>query len=240
LAAAGMVIPVLVVEDENPTGWLEAAALVADYVIWTTFALEVVIMLAVTTDRRRWCRTHWMDILVTVATPPFLLAALEPFQIARLLRLLRLLRLAPIVRKAFSPGGIKTAAILAGISVGAGALIFNAVNNVSLQDGILISAFGLLSGNTGPNDVPAASAQVATILLRIIGILVVVFFTGAVAERFVRADIEGTAEAEEEAEVVRNDALLNELAAIRGDIAQLKAQVAAYAEDVGQPTGTGQ
>jgi voltage-gated potassium channel len=239
LIAAAMVIPVLVLQNENVQGSLKVATHIADYVIWSVFALEVGIMLSVTTDRRRWCRTHALDIIVTIATPPFLMAALEPFQVARLLRLLRLLRLAPIFRKAFSPGGIKTATILSCVSVAAGALIYNSLAHVSFGNGLLISTFALLAGNTGPNKVPEVSSQVATITLRIVGILVVVFFTGAVAERFVRADIEGTAEAEEEAEAARNEALLNELAAIRGDIAQLKAQVSRYADEVGQPASAG-
>ena len=235
LIAAAMVIPVLVLQNEEVQGTLKVVTHIADYLIWSMFALEVVIMLGVTTDRRRWCKDHALDIIVTVATPPFLMAALEPFQVARLLRLLRLLRLAPIFRKAFSPGGIKTAAILGGVSIAAGGLVYNSVAHVSFGKGLLISSFGLLSGNTGPNKVPEVSSQVATIALRIVGILVVVFFTGAVAERFVRADIEGTAEAEEAAENARNEVLLNELAAIRGDIAQLKVQVALYAEDA-QPS----
>ena len=239
LVAAAMVIPELIIEDHNPTGGLAVACTVANYVIWSAFALEVAIMLAVTTDRKRWCRTHWLDILITVATPPFVLEMLKPFQVMRLLRLLRLVRLAPLVRKAFSPGGLKTAGILTGLSVAAGAIVYNSLVHVSLGTGLLVSAFGLLSGNTGPTKIPDASSQIATIVLRIIGILVVMFFTGALAERFVRADIEEAAADEELAESAREDTLLNELAAIRGDIAQLKAQVAAYAEDAGQPTGTG-
>jgi len=222
LIAAVFVIPVLILQNENVTGVLGSITRAADYVIWSIFALEVIVMMVVTTDRRRWARDHWIDIIVTVITPPFVMAALEPFQVGRLLRLTRLLRLAPILRKAFSPGGIKTAMILSALSVGAGAVIYNSLTGVSLGKGMLISAFGLLSGNTGPNKVPEVSSQIATIMLRIIGILVVVFFTGAVAERFVRADIEGTAEAEADLDEQRNELLMAEIRSLQSQMTRIE------------------
>jgi voltage-gated potassium channel len=225
LIAAAFVIPVLVLQNEKVTGILGSITHAADYVIWSIFALEVIVMMVVTTDRRRWARDHWLDIIVTIATPPFLLAALEPFQVGRLLRLTRLLRLAPILRKAFSPGGIKTAMILSALSLGAGALIYNSLTGVSFGKGMLISAFSLLSGNTGPNRVPDVSSQIATIVLRIIGILVVVFFTGAVAERFVRADIEGTAEAEADLDEQRNELLMAEIRSLQSQMTRIEVRL---------------
>jgi voltage-gated potassium channel len=225
LIAAASVIPLLVLQNHNVTGLLGDLTGIADYLIWGIFALEVGVMLSVATDRRRWAKEHALDIVVTVATPPFLLAALQPLQAARLLRLMRLLRLAPIFRKAFSPGGIKTALILAAVSVGAGALIYDTLSTVSFVDGLLISTFGLLTGNTGPHKVPEVPSQVATIALRVIGILVVAFLTGAVAERFVRADIEGSAETEADLDDKRNEVLLAELKAIREEIAEIKSAV---------------
>jgi hypothetical protein len=231
LIAAASVIPVLVLQNQKVTGVLGAVTGVADYVIWGIFALEVSVMMCVASDRRRWAKEHALDIVVTVATPPFLLAALEPLQAARLLRLMRLLRLAPIFRKAFSPGGIKTAMILAAVSVAAGALIYNTLASVSFGDGLLISTFGLLTGNSGPHKVPEVSSQLATIALRVVGILVVAFLTGAVAERFVRADLEGSAEAEADLDDKRNEVLLAELKAIREELAEVKAAVGLHAQD---------
>jgi hypothetical protein len=90
---------------------------------------------------------------------------------------------------------------------------------------MLISAFSLLSGNTGPNRVPDVSSQIATIVLRIIGILVVVFFTGAVAERFVRADIEGTAEAEADLDEQRNELLMAEIRSLQSQMTRIEVRL---------------
>jgi hypothetical protein len=191
-------------------------------------------MLAVATDRKRWARSHVLEIVVTLLTPPFLLAALEPFQVARLLRLVRLLRLAPLVRKAFTPGGLKTAGILGAVSVGAGALIYNSTAGFSIGKGFLISGFAILAGNTGPTKVPGPGSQIATLVLRIIGIAIVAFFTGALAERFVRADLDGVAKADAEAdakELENQEIILAELKAVRIELAHLREMTAANSAD---------
>jgi voltage-gated potassium channel len=225
LIAAGLVLPLLVVQSQVPTGALKTATDLLDYGIWAVFAVEVVVMLSITTDRKRWARTHWLDLLITIATPPFLIAALQPLQAARLLRFLRIVRLAPIIRKAFSPGGLKVAALVSAFSVAAGAILYFNFSGFDYGQSILVSGFAFLAGNTGPVKTPDAGSQVTTIVLRIVGIAAVAFFTGALAERFVRADLEEAAEAGA-GDHDMQELMLAEIQALRSDVAEMKAALA--------------
>jgi hypothetical protein len=49
-------------------------------------AIEAVTMLAVVPDRWRWLREHPIEVVVVVATPPFLPASLQSIRALRLLR----------------------------------------------------------------------------------------------------------------------------------------------------------
>jgi hypothetical protein len=68
--AAILVIPVIYIEQsEHGEPW-STLATVANWVIWLLFLAEVVVMLAVVPDRRRWARTHPLELAIVVLTPP--------------------------------------------------------------------------------------------------------------------------------------------------------------------------
>jgi len=90
LIAALLVIAVIVVEQSD-TGepWRTVAGLL-NWAIWIAFAVELIVMLAVVPDRWRWLRTHPLEVVIVVLTPPFLPASLQALRALRVLRLLRL------------------------------------------------------------------------------------------------------------------------------------------------------
>jgi hypothetical protein len=120
LVAALLVIPVIAIEQSEAGEPWRAIAALLNWAIWIAFALEVVVMLAVVPDRRRWLRGHPLELVVVVLTPPFLPASLQALRALRILRLLRLIRVAPLVRRLFSLDGLRYAAILAGLTSATG------------------------------------------------------------------------------------------------------------------------
>lgn len=112
IVAALLVIPVIVIE-ESPVGepW-DSIASVLNWLIWIAFLAEAVTMLAVVPDRRRWLREHPVEVVVVVATPPFLPASLQSIRVLRLLRLLRLFPLLRYGQRLFSAEGLRYAARL--------------------------------------------------------------------------------------------------------------------------------
>ncbi len=79
-----LVIPLLV---DLPSG-VKAAFIAADWFIWAAFAFEYVVRLVLSSQRWRFVRRQWADLLIVVL--PFL----RPLRIVRSARALRLLRLA--------------------------------------------------------------------------------------------------------------------------------------------------
>lgn len=75
------------------------ACLVLNWAIWIVFALELVTMLAVVSNRWRWLRKHPLEVAVVLLTPPVMPASLQAARALRLLRVLRLVRLMKVPRK---------------------------------------------------------------------------------------------------------------------------------------------
>src|SRR5215217_9291002 len=71
LLAALLAIPVIVVQESNFGRPWEGVADVLDWVIWGAFVLQLVVMLAVVPDRRRWLTNHPLEVLIVLLTPPF-------------------------------------------------------------------------------------------------------------------------------------------------------------------------
>ena len=56
-------------------------ATVANWIIWSLFLADVVVMLAVVPDRRLWFRKHVLEVAIVVLTPPFLPANLQALRV---------------------------------------------------------------------------------------------------------------------------------------------------------------
>src|SRR5213592_3534477 len=77
MVAAALTLPMVAISESHPGGVLEDVARVLNWVTWVAFAIELMVMLAVVPDRRRWLRHHPLDLVIVVFTPPVLPAALQ-------------------------------------------------------------------------------------------------------------------------------------------------------------------
>jgi voltage-gated potassium channel len=107
LIAAVLVIPVIVIEESSVSDTWKTIGGILNWAIWLTFAVEVVVMLAVVPSKGRWLRENPLDVAIVLFTPPFLPASLQALRVFRLLRLARLFRLAPLARRLFSLEGLR-------------------------------------------------------------------------------------------------------------------------------------
>ena len=105
LVAAGLVIPTLLLDQPDIGEPWHAIGVALNWLIWTAFLIELVVMLAVTPNRWRYLRHNPLDLVIVVLTPPFITAIFNGVRLLRLVRVARLLRLKPLVAWLFRSGG---------------------------------------------------------------------------------------------------------------------------------------
>jgi voltage-gated potassium channel len=221
LVAALLVIPVIVIEESNVSDTWKTIGTILNWGIWITFALEVVVMLAVVPSKRTWLRDNPLDVAIVLFTPPFLPTSLQALRVFRLLRIVRLFRLAPLARSLFSLEGLRYAALLVALTViGSGAAYAAVEENKSTWDGVWWAITTMTTVGYGGAPV-SAWGKVITIVLLLVGIGFVAIVTGAVAERFLATEIEDVADATAEVEATEGE-VLAELRAIRTRLDRLE------------------
>jgi voltage-gated potassium channel len=211
LVAAALVVPVIVVEQSDAGEPLSAIASVANWTIWLVFLSEVVVMLVIVPDRRRWLRENPLDVAIVVLTPPLLPASLQALRLFRLLRLLRLLRVVQATRRLFSPQGFHWVALLALLTAFGGGAAFAAVEQGHNEhvhntwDGVWWAIATMTT--VGYGDVfPATDwGRAIAIVVMVVGIGFLSVLIGVVAQRFVEPDLR-EAEAEIEREIGETEA----------------------------------
>jgi voltage-gated potassium channel len=225
LVAAALVVPVVVIEQADPNATLETVAGVANWAIWLVFLFEVIFMLSVVPDRRRWLLDNPLDVAIVVLTPPFLPASLQALRVFRLLRLLRLLRVLQAARRLFSPKGLQWALLLGLLTTFLGGAAFAAVEkgpnkDVSdTWDGIWWAVCTMTTVGYGDIGPVTDWGRVLAIVVMLVGIGVLSLVIGATAERFVATDV---AEAQEE--VV--DELEDSQAFVRRELREISGRLA--------------
>ncbi len=188
LVAALLVIPLIAIEESAVGEPWDTLATALNWGVWTAFLAEIVVMLRVVPDRRRWLRDHPLELAIVILTPPFLPASLQAARVLRLLRLLRLLRAAPLVRRLLSLEGIRDAAVVSLSIVLVGGAAFVAAEKgqqLSAWDGFwwaLTTVTTVGYGDISPQT-PAGRAIAAVVML--VGIGFVALITGAAAERII-------------------------------------------------------
>ena len=90
ILAALITIPLTIVEINGQNG---DSFFVADWAIWSVFALDYGLGLALAEDRRRYVRGAWLLLLIVVLSVPVLPAAFGAVRLARLARAFRIVRL---------------------------------------------------------------------------------------------------------------------------------------------------
>jgi voltage-gated potassium channel len=214
LVAALLVIPTVVIEESDLSPAWKLLASVLNWIIWLVFVAQVATMLVLTKHRWRWIRSHPLEVLIVILTPPFLPAGLQSLRILRLLRLLRVAITARSLRFYFSISGLKFATLIAIFGVlGAGAL-YAAVEpqHMSTWDGVwwAINTVTTAGSYYSPQ---TTTGRAITIAVLVVGVGYIAVLTGAIAQLFIRAM---HAEVNAEADLGRRiDALSTEIASLR-------------------------
>ena len=195
LVAALLVIPALGIEESGAGEPWHAVANVLNWAIWSAFAVEAAVMLAVVPQRWRWIRTHPLEVAIVILTPPFLPPSLQALRVFRLLRLIPLLRLGRIGKHLFSLEGVSWAGLLAVLTtVVAGAAYSSVEKGASTWDGLWWAVSTVTTVGYGDEFPKTDLGRGLGIALMLIGIGFVAVLTGAIAERFMAARIEETQE----------------------------------------------
>jgi voltage-gated potassium channel len=92
LVVAILWLPVLVIPlVSHPSATVATSLTAVDYFVWAIFVVEYLVKLYLVPDRRRFVRTHLIDLLVILV--PFL----RPLRMARVLRVFKLARVATVL-----------------------------------------------------------------------------------------------------------------------------------------------
>jgi len=226
--AALLVIPVVVIEASHVSSTWKTFGLALNWVVWTAFAVELVVMLAVSPSRMAWLRSHPLEAAIVVLTPPFLPASLGALRLFRLLRLLRLLVVVKETRRLFTVDGMRLAAVLAGIAALGGGAIFSAVEagHHSVWDGTWWAITTMSTVGYGDFVPKTVIGRAVAVALMFVGVGFFALVTGAVAQRFLAGEIEQADEAiVDDVEEVRAD-VLRELHDLSERLATLERKIA--------------
>jgi voltage-gated potassium channel len=217
LVAALLTIPAIAIEQADAGSPWNTIALVLNWTIWSAFIAEILLMLSVSPSRAAWLRSHPLELMIVILTPPFLPAALQAARVFRLLRLLRLVKLAVLTRRLLSTEGVRDAAVLALLTVLGGGAAFAAVEEgaqrLSTWDGIWWAMTTVTTVGYGDVEVKTDGGRIIALVVMLVGIGFVAILTAAAAERFMRARKDSAIELQE----VRSklDEVLRQLDALR-------------------------
>ena len=224
LVAAVLVIPVIVIEESSWEQPWTTLASVLNWTIWSAFVAEVVAMVAIVPDRWRWLRQHPLDVAIVILTPPFLPASLQAARLFRLFRLVRLLRLMQLVRQLFSLEGLRYASLLAGLTALGGGAAFAEVENRSTWTGVYWAVTTMTTVGYGDVTPKTDWGRAIAIVVMLVGIGFLTLVIGAIAQRFLAAQVAEVRELEEE-ELQTVDAVLGELNDVMTRLRRLEAGV---------------
>ena len=193
IVAALLAIPTIIMQESNlGEGW-EILASVLDWSIWAVFAANLVIMLALVPDRKRWLIRNPMDVLIVVLTPPFLPATLKLARLLPIARLVWLMVVANRMRNVFSLQGLRYAALIVFTIVVGGGAVFVAVErsqDLSTWDGLWWAAETVTTVAYGDIYPTTALGRIVATVVMTAGIGFVALLTGALAQRFLYGENE--------------------------------------------------
>jgi voltage-gated potassium channel len=234
LIAAALVLPTVALSESHPSGPLQTVAFALNWITWTAFLIELVVMLAVVPERWTWLKHHPLDLIIVVLTPPILPAGLQSLRALRLLRLLRLFRLAQLSREVFSLQGLRYSAFLAVLTIVGGGAVFGAFEKHSQhltfwQDTYWsITTMTTLGSNIYPSTV---GGQIVSTAILLIGIGFVALLTGGFAQRFLAPELSEIEQELREEELRPEEVALRELASVQEQLQALQLAVEKLARE---------
>ena len=233
LVAALLTLPAVAIDQANFGNGVDPVAVALNWATWVPFLIEVVVMLAIVPDRRRWLREHPIEIVIVVLTPPILPPGLQSLRVLRLLRLLRLMRLAQLARRVFSLEGLRYAALLAALSAIAGGAAFVAFEHTHNYDdwtGIYwaVTTMTTLGSNIYPT---TTGAEITSVVLLLVGISFVALLTGAIAQRVLGPELAEVEAELEEGEQSAEAIALRSMHEIRSQLQGLEAALEQLIDD---------
>lgn len=208
VVAALLTLPIIVIQESDFGDPWPAVATALNWITWTVFLVEAVLMLSVTPDRWRWARHHVIDLAVVVLTPPFAPAAWQAGRLFRLVRLLRLVRLFAL-RSLLSLEGMKYAAGFALGVVIVGGAVFAGIekdHGLTTWDGVWWAMTTVTTVGYGDIYPYSDGGRIIGITIMLVGIGFVALLTAFIADRFINVQTETEA---------KEDLILAELRAIR-------------------------
>ena len=187
IVAALLAIPTIIVQESDLGGFWEILAAVLDWCIWALFAANLIIMLSLVPNRRRWLIDNPIDVLIVVLTPPFLPATMKLARVLPIVRLLWLMAIAHRLRDIFSLQGLRYAALIVFTVVVSGGVVFVAVESgqdLSTWDGLWWAAETVTTVAYGDIYPTTALGRIVATVVMTAGIGFVALLTGALAQRF--------------------------------------------------------
>jgi voltage-gated potassium channel len=187
LIAAGLTIPVIVLQRLSvPDPWRTLVDAL-NWAIWLTFLAEVAVILVVVPSKWGWLRKHPLDVAIVVLTPPFITNVVTSLDVLRVLRLLPLVRLGPLVRALISAEGLRYAALLTLLTAFAGGAAFASLEDTSIANGIYWALATMTTVGYGDIVPTTAEGKVIAVIVMLVGIGFTALVVGATAERFTSA-----------------------------------------------------
>lgn len=216
IAAALLTVPLVLIQESHlPAPW-PTVGTVLNWGTWLVFATEVVVMLWVAPRKWVWARSHLIDIVVTILTPPFAPAAWQAGRVYRVARLLRLLRVFSL-RKMLTFDGIKIAALAAVTTIVLGGVAVANIESTAREpwtpwDGVWWAVTTVTTVGYGGLEPHTDSGRIIASAIMLVGIGFVALLTAFIADRFVASQKE------------TEEQILGELRQIRERLEQLEAR----------------
>lgn len=226
LIAALLVIPVLVIEQSHASQGVKTLGDLLNWLIWLAFTAEMVTMLAVVPARRGWLRSHPLEVVIVLLTPPFLPASLQAARVLRVARVLRMVRILMLGRQVFSPEGLRYAVLTVWIAALGGGAAFAAVEkHESTWNGVYWAFTTMTTVGYGDISPHTTGGKIIAVALMIVGIGFVALLTGAIAERFLAPRVaQAEQDIDQEIEAAEHD-VLTELQAIAARLTRLEDRI---------------